>query len=336
MGVDALEPVFQQLITTEYASLTAKGQPITYPVTPYIGDGTLDVTTGLTYPSKADRARRNPKVALLYSDSVGSGLTNPPTALVYGYAAVRDADLQANTDRYVSEALVRLPAAYKGMPPFLLKRMSWYFARIWIEITPTKILWWENGALDQSPQEWHASSSLILPASDPTPKGASPAAWKEAPQDWRASVSHAAREMGAPVLTVVDSDGFPVPFRVDHTQLTPDGFQLEFFNGMPAPATGLASLTFHTHPEVFNGQENLVYVGTIEPNGQFIVERQLGDWSLKGNALTRSISFMTSGRKLAPRLQAEAARRGQRVPVVNLPVKSATVDYTTMLQGNIR
>src|SRR5262249_24957189 len=154
--------------------------------------------------------------------------------------------------------------------------------------------------------------------------------------DWRASVQYAIREMGAPVLTVVDGDGFPVPFRVDHAEPTSEGFQLEFFGGMPVPATGLASLTFHRHPAVFSAQENIVYLGSVEPNGQFRVERQLGDWSVKGSALSRTISMMTSGRKLAPRLQAEAARRGQPVPVINLPPKNQKTNSVVHVQDKVR
>jgi hypothetical protein len=319
MWVKELEPLFKQAITTEYASLTAKGQPITFPVTPYVGENTLDVSTGLAYPAKAERARKNPKVALLYSDDLGSGLSNPPVALVYGYGAVRDRDLQANTDRYVSQAFARLPAAYKGMPRFVLKRMNWYFARIWVEVTPVKILWWERNKLDQAPQEWRAAADLVPPSSDPAPKGANLGAWNEAAPDWHVSIQYAAAQLGNPVLTVVDAEGFPVPFRVKHASATPEGFQLDFYGGMPAPAHGLACLTFHTHPEVFNGQENLVYVGSVSPNGQFRVERQLADWSIKGSALNKMFSFMSNGRLLAPRLQMEAERRGQPVPVVNLP-----------------
>lgn len=319
MWVDHLTPLFQQAITTEYATLTAKGQPITYPVTPYVGKNTLDVSTGLAYPSKAERARKNPKVALLYSDALGSGLTNAPVVLVYGYGAVRDRDLQANTDRYVRSAMERFPASYKNTPDFLLKRMNWYFARIWIEVTPVHILWWEQNKLDQVPEEWHAESLLSVPQSDPAPQGANLGAWKEAAPDWRANASYAVERLGLPVLTVVNADGFPSPFRVKHASATPDGFQLDFYAGMPAPANGMASLTFHTHPEVFTGQENLVFVGSVSANGQFRVERQLADWSLKGGQLMQMFNFMTNGRKLAPRLQAEAARRGQPVPMINLP-----------------
>jgi len=74
------------------ATLTSHYTPNTYPVTPYVGDDgrTLDASTGLTYPTKAERARRNPKVALLYSDPVGSGLIKPAAALVLGLASVRE------------------------------------------------------------------------------------------------------------------------------------------------------------------------------------------------------------------------------------------------------
>jgi hypothetical protein len=317
MWVEQLTPVFRQSITCEYASLTGKGQPITYPCTPYIGDHTLDVTTGLAYPAKAERARRNPKVALLYSNSIGSGLDNPPTALVYGYAAVRDKDLQANTDRYVRDSLCRFPEVYKGVPPFMLKQMVWYFARIRIEVTPIRILWWNDP--DQPAQEWRASSAAQIPASDPAPQGTPQPAWLDAPKDWQANAAYAARTLGAPVLTVVDQDGFPVPFRVKRAAAATDGFRLAFYDGAPVVPQGRACLTFHTHPEVFTGQENLVFVGDVSPDGAFRVQRQLADWSLKGKPLQRTMSFMLNGLKLAPRLRAEASRRGQRVPKVKLP-----------------
>ena len=91
----------------EYTSLTRAGLPIMVPLTPFLGQDQLsvDVSTGLTYPAKAERSRRNPKVCLLFSDAVGSGLTNPPIVMVQGLATVRDAEIQANTDRYVRLAL---------------------------------------------------------------------------------------------------------------------------------------------------------------------------------------------------------------------------------------
>lgn len=324
---DEVLPLFERAITCEYASLTRHHRPITYPVTPYVGeDGlTLDVSTGLTYPAKAERARHNPKVALLYSDPVGCGLIKPPSVLVFGLATVRDANLQNNTDRYMRLSFVKVSSAYKGIPPFLLRRMPWYFARIWIEVTPLRIQWWPAGELDGQPQMWQAPAETVAPASDPAPSGKAPGMWKAGPVDWRSGAEYAVQNLGDPILTVVTTDGFPLPFRVRNAALVPDGIRVHVPSGMPAIVTDSACLTFHTHPEVFTGQQNLVFVGRVqqEANGYvFIVERQLGDWSLAGSRLQSTLDFFRNGRKLAPRLAMEAARRGQPVPRVHLPGKN--------------
>ena len=98
-----LDQVAASFVTTEYSSLTRAGAPVTFPVAPYLGaardDGTrsLDVSTGLTYPLKAERARRDPKVTLSFSDPCGSGIDDPPIVIVKGLATVRDRDLVANS-----------------------------------------------------------------------------------------------------------------------------------------------------------------------------------------------------------------------------------------------
>ena len=67
---------FERFITTEFTTIDSRQQPITWPVTPYYrrGGDTIDVTTGLGYPKKADDAKRNPRVSLLFSDPTGSGV----------------------------------------------------------------------------------------------------------------------------------------------------------------------------------------------------------------------------------------------------------------------
>jgi len=321
---DELIPLFENAITSEYASLTKGGQPITAPVTPYLNPNgrTLDVSTGLTYPIKAERARNNSKVALSFSDRTGLKIPDAPIALVYGLATVRDSDLQANTDRYVRENLRKLPTAFGPTPKFMLKGMAWYFTRIWICITPMRILWWPKGDLNAAPNEWLAPQGTVAPPSDPKPQGEALGQWMEQPQEWREGAAYAVNKLGAPVVTVVDDKGWPVPLRTLGVQLAPDGFDLTLGKGMPLAPNGKAFLTFRVHPEVFTSQENLMFMGDITSDGtraHFKVERRTGDWSLKGNALTIALGFMNKGRTLKPRLEAEAKRRGQAVPVVNLP-----------------
>lgn len=313
--------LFERAITTEYATLTAKGAPLTYPVTPYIAeDGrTLDVSTGLTYPSKAERARRNPKVALLYSDPVGTGLSKPPVVLVQGLGAVRDADLQANTDRYLRQSYEKVPGAYTGTPAFMLRRMPWYFVRIWVQVTPLRILWWPEGNLDRQPERWEAPEDIIPPESDPAPQGKTPGSWNPGPADWQPGAGYAVQHLGNPVVTLVDGQGFPFPMRVRGTTLTPFGFHFDMPSGYPKDLCGPACITFHTHPEQFTSQQNMVFTGGVEAGGTFIVDRQVGDWSLTGSKLKATLTFMNNGRKLAPRLKEEARRRGQSVPVIHIP-----------------
>jgi hypothetical protein len=321
---DGVLSMAERALTCEFATLTRLGVPITYPLTPYLGEDrrTLDVSTGLTYPAKAERARRNPKVGLLFSDAVGTGLERPPVILVAGLATVRDSDLQANTDRYIRLNFAKTPAAFKGTPAFMLKGLIWYFARIWMQVTPLHILWWPDGNVDVPPQRWNAPAALQAPPSDPAPAGPQPSAWAEAPTDWRKAAAQAAPRLGLPILTVVGEEGFPLPFRVSQAALEADGFRLTLPAGMPVRPSGPACLTFHAHPEVFTNQENLAFLGQAVPSegGAFFqVERQLADWSLGGSRLSATLAFMNKRGRLDPRVRAEAARRGQPVPRVNLP-----------------
>jgi hypothetical protein len=96
-----VQAVFARFITSEFTTVDPRGQPITWPVTPYYRPGgpCIDVTTGLGYPKKADDARANSRVALLFSDPTGSGIAEAPQVLVQGTADVDDRDLDANRER---------------------------------------------------------------------------------------------------------------------------------------------------------------------------------------------------------------------------------------------
>jgi hypothetical protein len=323
---DELVEVFERSITAEYASLTRDGRPVTVPTTPYLGsDGrTIDVSTGLTYPAKAERARRDPRVCLLFADPVGSGLADPPVVVVQGLATVRDSDLQANTDRYVRLSAEKLPEVTKGQPRFVLRRLAWYYARIWIEVTPLHIRWWARRSLDEPPHTWNAPEGTAAPLSDPAPSGQQPAAWLAPPATWRAAAQDVDR-LSTHDLTTLDGNGFPLCLPVQRAELVSDGFRLVLGPGAPTVAVGPACLTMHAHPERFTGQENRTIVGTVERGTEsggevrFRAERALADWSLAGSRPRTALSFLAKGRRLAPRLASEAQRRFQAVPTVRLP-----------------
>ncbi|WP_432934234.1 hypothetical protein ACQPZZ_20190 [Microbispora sp. CA-135349] len=322
--------IFDRAMVCAYASLTRDGRPVTWPVTPYVGaGGTLDVSTGLTYPDKAERARRDPRVALLYSEGTGPDRAHPPApvVLVQGRATVRDADLQANTDRYVRESLAKTGAGFAAMPWFLVKRLGWYFARVWVEVTPERIVWWPEGDLSRAPEIWTGPGDVAVPASDPAPTGPRLPSRSAPPPDWRPFADRAAR-LGEPVVTMVATgvtggagEGMPLAVRTRSAVRTGAGFDLRLPAGVRA-AEGPVCLTFHRHGPAMEWQENVVLVGTATGEGDRLsvrVDRALNDWSLPRNRRERNRSFLGQGRMLRKRLQAEAARRGQPVPRVRRP-----------------
>src|SRR4029453_6294973 len=130
---------------------------ITWPVTPYYrpGDPCVDKTTGLGYPKKAEDARRNPRVSLLFSDPTGSRIESPPAGVVQGAANVdagAAAPPDANRERYARESLEKLPETKDMYPPKFVQRLfQWYFARIYVRVRPERIYVWPGGAFSREP-----------------------------------------------------------------------------------------------------------------------------------------------------------------------------------------
>lgn len=307
---------FDSAVVCAYTSLTRDERPITWPVTPYAGaGGTIAVSTGLTYPGKAERARRDPRVALLAEGDA--------VVLVQGRATVRDADLQANTDRYVRDSQTKIPDAFAGMPWFLVKRLTWYFARIYVEVTPERITWWPDGDLAHDPLTWTCPPGTTAPASDPAPSGPRPPGRSEPPADWR-PYARRARDLGRPIVSML-VDGLPLTVPARAFSPTPTGYELDLPAGVPA-VPGPVCLTFHRHDPGLRWQENVVLLGTATPRDgtrlTVTVDRALPDWSLPEDRRLRTRSFLDHGKDLKRRLKTEAARRSQPVPRVRRPPTS--------------
>jgi hypothetical protein len=267
-----LREVFDRFITTEYVTIDGRGQPIAWPVTPYPHADDdhvcLDVTTGLGYPKKARDAQRNPKVALLFSEPTGSGLTDPPTILVQGSARVDEEDLAANRERYRREGKVKLPKANEKAPPPSMDRfMSWYVDRIYVHVVPQRVLVWRG----EGPPE------VVL---DELPPGEAPAGLMgQTPQSrWDERIEQLGTQYSTAVLALVGADGFPlaarVPVRADRAagvvriEAAPAGIPL---------APGRACITAHAHGPEFEWQRNFQVRGEL-------VEAD-GGWALRPHKL---------------------------------------------------
>ncbi|MGA7270625.1 MAG: hypothetical protein WB239_06095, partial [Acidimicrobiia bacterium] len=178
-----------QSYTCEFSIVRSDGVPVTYPLTPYPNQNglTIDMSIGLIFPWKAELARRQPKVGLSFCVPTTYHSPSPALVTVRGHAAVRDRDLQGNTDRYVRELMRTFPGMFAGMPGLVLRRLAFYLARIWVEISPLRVYWWPGGDLDIIPRRWDAPDARTRPESDPPPARLAQRRSSRftSPDDWR-------------------------------------------------------------------------------------------------------------------------------------------------------
>jgi hypothetical protein len=226
----------------QLATVNRSGDPIVDALLPVAGvDGrTIDFGTGLAYPAKAERARRNPRVGIFLP---GSGDAGSGFAVIGALAAVRDRDLQANTDRWV--------AAYRDtwLPTGALDR-EWeqavcYFVRVFILCSPVVALWWPDGDPERPPMRWRAPADTRHPQSDPAPPGRPTAGPGVPPRSWPEEADRVlSAGLPPPVLTTIGDGGFPLPLPTRRAWRHDDGFEVDLRGGLPLARTGPACVSF--------------------------------------------------------------------------------------------
>ncbi len=307
--------VFERFITTELTTVDSRGQPITWPVTPYYKPGgpCIDVTTGLGYPKKANDARANPLVSLLFSDPTGSRLSGPPMVLVQGSAEVDDHDLEANRARYARESAEKLPAISKMMPPEPLQRyLSWYYTRIYVHVRPERVYMWPRGDVSDEPQLFDAHMEEVRSGHSEEqdrfhadPKGGASA--------WNERLTELGTTHPSAVLSIVCPDGFPFSIRVP-VEVDPASRWIRI-GGRPSGVPlqpGLACLTAHRHNDEFTWQQNFQVRGDLVPadDGWVLVPRKLvGGFEAPKGRLAMLRANAAKARRFRRTAKRELARR---------------------------
>jgi hypothetical protein len=291
---------FESFITCELTTVDAAKQPITWPVTPYYSQGgpTIDVTTGLGYPKKADDAQAHPSVSLLFSDPTGSGIDSGLRVLVQGTATVDDEDLKANAERYVRESGVKLPATKKMNPPKPIRPMfNWYYARLYIKVRPERIFVWPEGNLADEPKVHDAHLEEVRSGhveGSPEDHGEAP----QGPPAWDERMDFLA-EHDTGVLSWMGPDGFPIAVRVPFTA---DASSREISidaepSGLPL-LEGRACLAVHRHAPDFTWQRNMQVRGNLTRSGdgwKLVPRLIVGGFELPEGRLTRFRDFVKKG-----------------------------------------
>lgn len=139
-----LSDVLAAYRTCELATVTKGGVPVTWPAVSWfdVAAGQLVLTTSIALPRKAANIRRDPRVALLFSDPTGSDRRDLPQILVQGTAIcpeeVRSSPRGLET--YWRELWRRQPgSASYGTTPLDRWLFDFYYMRLVITVTPTVV-----------------------------------------------------------------------------------------------------------------------------------------------------------------------------------------------------
>jgi hypothetical protein len=284
-----LSDQFQAASITEFAYLTPRGEPLCWPVTPYWypDRGVLGVSTGLGYPNKAYYARRHPRVAALFGST-----------LLHGDAVVLDEDLQANTDRYIREMRAKFLSARFGLNAVSVKLLDFYLPRLWIEITPVRLV--DSSRLVPNPRR-----AQVFP-----PQGLAPGPELHALMGW-------AERGGSAVVALAGPDGYPAVARVGVAP-GPDGsVELE-----AAPGLGPAALTFHSHGLGGVRLDAVMARGWVVASGndlRFIARRVVGFLGREPDSRPAYLSIFPLSQfpradVLRATVRSELSRRGEAAP----------------------
>jgi hypothetical protein len=329
-----LPPDIAQMIASamfcEFGTISAQGVPIDTPLLCFADPGcrSIDVGTGLAYPTKAERARRNPKVGLLLE-----GGPTQPVISIGALATVKDANIQANAERYIAEVIAYFDSFSGGNPWAVARQAVWYWARIFILATPKNISWWRSPAqMNEAPQRWDAPPDFEYPSSDPAPKAPASTAPKWPTREWQERAQELLAQKIGGHLTLVDNEGYPLPIRTHSAELVDDGLLLGLPKGVPWRPQGQASLCF-AGLATFIGEAHADTRGT-----HFTVERMLPDLPLvldPREIWTPSDAIRTS---LVTRLEQELARRGLPIPTIPheppAPTRGSLARALLMQQGD--
>ena len=297
-----LSAQFRAASITEFAYLTPRGEPLCWPVTPYWYPDRciLGISTGLGYPNKAHYARRHPRVAALFGST-----------LLQGDAVVLDDDLQANTDRYIREMRAKFLSARFGLNPVSVKLLDFYLPRLWIEVSPVRVV--PEGGLVRN----------LRPATRNAQTSRSPGL---APGPQLDTLLRWVRRATPAVVALAGPDGYPVIARVGVAE-GPDGaVELESAPEL-ALGVGPAALTFHTQGLGGVRLDALMargHVAMSDGTVRFVPRRVVGFLGREPDTRPSFLSifplsqFPRAG-AFRETLRVELTRRGEAPPLLRVP-----------------
>lgn len=153
MGVlpEPVEEILNAALVCEFTVVDAKGRPITHPMIPIFDGEKIWVHSSILFSKKLEHVKQNPRVAISLSDRKAThGEPIRHRATIQGNAVVHDEDPHRDWQRILPLWIKKEPI----VEPFYKKRVALplFWERGLIEITPTRVLFWEGGRTDRAPK----------------------------------------------------------------------------------------------------------------------------------------------------------------------------------------
>jgi hypothetical protein len=248
-----LVPTLRAYRTAELATVGRSGVPIAWPTSVLVADdgGSVLLGTSIGFPQKAHNVRREPRVALLFSDPTGSGSERLPQVLVQGTATCTDEIVTSpvGNEGYWRRLWELQPLGRVwDSTPVTRWLMDWYYMRLMITVAPGRVL-------TRPPAD---ATGGLGSATDVVPGG----------DDAYARTVRGLAGYRNAVLAWLDDDGTPALRRV-----RPSGDPVRRELGLDLGAdgdgdrplrAGPASLLCHSHDEALWHLHSMVCVGRLE------------------------------------------------------------------------
>jgi hypothetical protein len=234
--------------------------------------------------------------------------------LVQGTADVDDRDLDANRERYIREAVEKLPSTESQLPPEPMRRFfNWYFTRIYVHVRPERVYVWPDGDCTREPELLDSHMEEVRSGHDEEPESeqARPEGGMPA---WDRRMDELGDAYDTAVLSTVAPDGFPFSVRVPiDADRKAKRVQIAG-EAMGAPLTpGLACLTAHAHSADFSWQRNFQVRGDLVRDGDgwsLVPHKLVGGFELPpGSALQRVVTNFAKVRRFRRTAKRELAKR---------------------------
>lgn len=291
----ALADVIAAYRTCEFATVSRSGTPIAWPIVSWQRpDGALVLTTSIALPQKAYNIRRNPLVAMLFSDPTASGMVDPPQILVQGTASCPDEIVTDVSDlpEYWTRLMVRQPSS-KSMSSFLGRHlMGFYYLRLVVTVQPSAV-----ASRPAVSARTPLTAPILTKEQRLTPFGQAAGRLP----GYRSGVLAAFDNAGHPILQRVRPAADNAVFVMD----LPDGVQVQ-----PGPA----SVLFHRHDDQLDSQDSFVVAGDLQQRD--------GRWTLAaerfipGPAGGGPLALIRTVRGLNSTAKRYLARRGRPRPAI--------------------